>query len=688
MKNVNDRVTALLQAVSRRQDVALVIIVITAVFMMILPLPTPLVDALIAINITLSVLTLMIAIYMRNPLDFSVFPALLLITTLYRLALTITTSRLILLQADAGEIVYAFGNFVVGGNVAVGIIVFAIITVVQFIVITKGAERVAEVTARFSLDGMPGRQMSIDGDMRAGALTATGAKQARELLLKESRFYGAMDGAMKFVKGDAIASIIVVIVNIVGGIAIGVMQQEMSASQAISTYAILSVGDGLIAQIPALLISITAGLIVTRIQGTEKENLASQMLNQLVAQPWALLMVGGVLVLFALLPGFPTFIFALLAAMITGFWHRLRRQRRGGIESKDQQGTQGQATPAKAGLPPALRILLGPGVADKARLKDALEQFCRAKFDTLGLYLAMPDIVESAQHAPGMLEIQLSMIPAVSLQLPAHAGLAWARARALEAEAQEERLPWGVVFSWLAPDQQDAAAQKGLTVHTAEQRITELLGAVLDRYAEHFMGLQETRALLDALEKTHPELVRELLRAMPLHKASEVMRRLIAERISVRDLRSVCEAMTNWSHKEKDVVLLTEYVRIALRRQVCHIFGGSRRQIAALMIGERIESIIRESIRETSAGTYSALPPDKTGAILNLIKPHLERHELLHPVLVTAMDVRRYLRKMIERDYFATPVLSTQELIDDLNMNVLANIELFDESNEPAAEAA
>src|SRR5260364_229669 len=324
MKNFNDMITALLQAVSKRQDIVLVTIVITAVFMMILPLPTLLVDALIAINITLSVLTLMIAIYMRNPLDFSVSPALLLITTLYRLALTITTSRLILLQADAGEIIYAFGNFVVG------IIIFAIITVVQFIVITKGAERVAEVSARFSLDGMPGRQMSIDGDMRAGALTATDAKQARELLLKESRFYGAMDGAMKFVKGDAIASIIVVIVNIVGGIAIGVMQQEMSADQAISTYAILSVGDGLIAQIPALLISIAAGLIVTRIQGTEKENLATQMFRQLVAQPWALLMVSGVLVLFALLPGFPTVIFALLAAIIVSFWYQLRRRARSG----------------------------------------------------------------------------------------------------------------------------------------------------------------------------------------------------------------------------------------------------------------------------------------------------------------------------------------------------------------------
>ncbi len=678
-----NRLNSILIAASQRQDIILVAIVVTAVFMMILPLPTVLVDILIAINIMLSVTALTIAIYIRNPLEFSAFPALLLITTLYRLALTITTSRLILLQHDAGEIVYAFGNFVVAGNVAVGIIIFTIITVVQFIVITKGAERVAEVSARFSLDGMPGRQMSIDGDMRAGVLSAEEAKFERDLLQKESRLFGAMDGAMKFVKGDAIASIIVVLVNIIGGIAIGVMQHNMSASQAVGTYAILSVGDGLIAQIPALLISITAGLIVTRIPNAKQENLATQMMGQLVGQPWALLMAGAVMLIFALIPGFPTFIFGGLAALVLGFgFHVWRTQARA---AHGQQGAaakgEGQAAPA-----PALLVRIGPKAARRERLASALERFCRERFDELGLPIPLPVIVEAPELPPYRVEIQLYLVPVVSLTLPENADLVWAKAQALHPEAQEYSLPWGVMLSWLPPEHREEATSLGLTVHSNEDRISALLGAVVARYAEDFVGLQETRTLLNSVEKNYPELQRELLRAMSLHKISEIIRRLVSEGVPIRDLRSVCEALADWANKEKDIVLLTEYVRITLRRQICHVFGGPQRRISVLLIGERIENMIRDSIRETSAGTYSALDADKTTAILELLRRHINSYQARgeYPVLLTAMDVRRYLRKMIEREFFATPVLSTQELMEDLEVNVLGNLELFDEDRRHA----
>lgn len=271
------RLTHWLSLAAVRQDIVLAVLLLLAVFMMIVPLPTALVDLLIAINLTISIVLLMIALYIREPLEFSTFPAVLLITTLFRLALTISTTRLILLQADAGEIVYTFGNFAVGGNLGVGLIVFMIITIVQFIVITKGSERVAEVGARFSLDAMPGKQMSIDGDMRAGIIDANEARRQRGLVQKESQLYGAMDGAMKFVKGDAIAGIIIILVNILGGTAVGVFIHGMSASTAMSTYAILSIGDGLISQIPALLISITAGIIVTRVPGEQRKNLASDL---------------------------------------------------------------------------------------------------------------------------------------------------------------------------------------------------------------------------------------------------------------------------------------------------------------------------------------------------------------------------------------------------------------------------
>lgn len=305
-----------LTMITARQDIFLAVMLLVAVFMMILPLPTTMVDLLIAINLAFSVILLMISIYLRDPLEFSVFPSLLLITTLYRLALTISTTRLVLLQHDAGEIVEAFGQFVVGGNLAVGMIIFTIITVVQFIVITKGSERVAEVSARFSLDGMPGKQMSIDGDMRAGAIDSVEAKRLRERVQKESRLFGAMDGAMKFVKGDAIAGIIVILINIIGGITIGVMQHKMSAEEAMNTYAVLSIGDGLCAQIPSLLISITAGIIVTRVPGSNKQSLANELAVQVGRQPDALWLAAAILTVFALLPGFPFLIFITLAAAL------------------------------------------------------------------------------------------------------------------------------------------------------------------------------------------------------------------------------------------------------------------------------------------------------------------------------------------------------------------------------------
>ncbi len=674
------RLNAILAAASQRQDVALVGIMMIAVFMMILPLPTILVDVLIALNIMLSVMILTIAIYIRNPLDFLVFPALLLITTLYRLALTITTSRLILLQHDAGDIVYAFGNFVVGGNVAVGIIVFTIITIVQFIVITKGAERVAEVTARFTLDGMPGKQMSIDGDLRSGAITVEEAKQGRDMLQKESRLYGAMDGAMKFIKGDAIASIIVVLVNIVGGIAIGMMQYDMSAGNALATYAVLSVGDGLIAQIPSLLICITAGLVVTRIPGSAEQNLAEQMVEEMTRQPWVMLISGIVLTIFAVIPGFPPLIFGLLASVVFALWYYLmRRARRPSVLVKPT-GPRTSKQAIASSLASPLTIRVGAEAANIELLSVAMAKFCDRKFDKLGLQLPLPKVMQATDLESHTVEIQLYGVPVISFAIPENTGLVWAPAHLLKDVVQENRLQWGVPLSWVSQEQQAELSAADVPVYLAEDRITELLNAVVERYAEDFIGVQETRTLLDAVDSQYPELIRELQRCIAIHKTSEILQRLVSEKVSIRDLRSVFEAMVDWSSKEKDVVLLTEYVRISLRRQICHSFSGPKRRISALLIGERIETMVRESIRETSVGTYSALEAEKTAAIIQLIRERLDSLDIsVQPILLTAMDVRRYIRKMIERDFFRLSVLSTQEMMEDVDVQVLGNIELFDE---------
>ena len=304
---------------SSRNDLVLAVILVGIIFMMILPLPVLVVDILIGINMTISAVLLMVAMYLPSPLAFSSFPSVLLVTTLFRLGISIATTRLILLQGDAGSIIQTFGNFVVGGNLVVGLVVFLILTIVQFVVITKGAERVAEVAARFSLDAMPGKQMSIDGDMRAGTIDMAEAKRRRNIVEKESQLYGAMDGAMKFVKGDAIAGIIIVFVNLLGGMLIGMLQKGMDANKAISTYSILSIGDGLIAQIPALFIAICAGIIVTRVNSDEggPSNVGKDIGAQILAQPRALMIGGGIALGMGLIPGMPTPVFAVLHSFPT-----------------------------------------------------------------------------------------------------------------------------------------------------------------------------------------------------------------------------------------------------------------------------------------------------------------------------------------------------------------------------------
>ncbi|EFL91881.1 type III secretion system apparatus protein [Candidatus Regiella insecticola LSR1] len=666
-----------LMLLADRQDIFLAIMLLVAIFMMILPLPTALVDVLIVINLALSVTLLMIAIYLRDPLDFSVFPSLLLITTLYRLALTISTSRLVLLQHDAGEIVEAFGQFVVGGNLAVGLIIFTIITVVQFIVITKGSERVAEVSARFSLDGMPGKQMSIDGDLRAGVIDAAEAGRQRARVQKESRLFGAMDGAMKFVKGDAIAGIIVILVNIIGGIAIGVFQHEMSAGEAVKIYAVLSVGDGLAAQIPSLLISITAGIIVTRVPAEEKQSLARDLASQVVRQPEALWMAAGLLLMFALLPGFPFIDFAGLAALIAmPAFLIYRKKRRPG----NTLGVDGAASDYKEGAemtPGAVPLMLYCATNlyhdDLKREVDGLRW---QRFEYLGVPL--PEVIVRCDPAleNNSISIRLYQEPVMTLVLP-HDDLLLQESSA-QLESRTEILPHNMGELYFIPvAQKERAITLGLPYAEGRQRIISCLKRVLERHTSEFIGVQETRYLMDAMEGRYAELVKELQRQMPVGKITEILRRLVEEGISIRDLRTIFGALVEWAPKEKDVIMLTEYVRIALRRHLCFRFGKGNDWLPALRIGEGVENLVRESIRQTSAGTYSSLDPPQSRLILAKIKTAIAEHH--GAVLLTSVDVRRFLRKIVEHEMFAQPVLSWQELGDEINIKVVGTVELIGE---------
>ncbi|CAI8756423.1 EscV/YscV/HrcV family type III secretion system export apparatus protein [Pseudomonas zeae] len=679
------RLSAWLAIAAGRQDIVLAILLLLAVFMMIVPLPTGLVDLLIAINLTISVVLLMMALYIREPLEFSTFPAVLLITTLFRLALTISTTRLILLQADAGDIVYTFGTFAVGGNLGVGLIVFTIITIVQFIVITKGSERVAEVGARFSLDAMPGKQMSIDGDMRAGIIDANEARRQRGLVQKESQLYGAMDGAMKFVKGDAIAGIIIILVNILGGTAVGVFIHGMSAGTAMSTYAILSIGDGLVSQIPALLIAITAGIIVTRVPGEKRLNLAADLSEQLTRQPQALALAAGVLVVFALIPGFPVVYFLALAGLIYAVaWWVKKRRGTSGTASTGSSTAQGAplAGDTTQSMSPGALPLMARMASDLMRagpLEAMVSQLRQGKFEQLGIPLPEIHLQQDPNLPAGTLQVLLYQEPVLNVMIPDRMLLADAQSPTLAQAQHSERLPFGGhTLQWIEAPHGETLTALGVTLHKDQARLSHCLSLVIDRFAAEFIGVQETRFLMDSMESNYAELVKEAQRQLPIGKISDVLQRLVAEGVSIRDLRSILEALIEWAPREKDPIMLTEYARVALRRHIAIRYRAGQPWISGWMIGDRIEQMIRESIRQTAAGSYSTLEPTQNQAIIAAIHENLVDTDARRTVLITAIDVRRFVRKIIEREYPSLAVLSFQELGDEVELRVLGNIDLIE----------
>ncbi|ALS60561.1 type III secretion system export apparatus subunit SctV [Pandoraea norimbergensis] len=692
------RVMSWLGAAAGRQDIVLAALLLVTVLMIIIPMPPSVMDMLIALNLAVSLLLLMVALYVNEPLDFSVFPSVLLMTTLFRLGLTISTSRLILLRADAGDIVYTFGDFAAGGNIVVGMIVFLIITVVNFIVITKGSERVAEVGARFSLDGMPGKQMSIDGDLRAGTIDAVEAGRLRRVVQKESQFYGAMDGAMKFVKGDAIAGLVIIVVNLLGGIGVGVFMHGMSASEAGALYAILSIGDGLVSQIPALLISVTAGIIVTRVPGEHRHNLARELTDQLAAQPQSLMVAAVVLVLFGLIPGFPMHYFILLAAMSgTAAWW-VRRRAREGSTGAGGASADGGAGGVQAGRPGAqpLQVRVGSGLVSAltstsggaGSLGTRIDALRDQKFEQFGVPMPEVCLVIDASLAPDMLDIQLYHESV--LTLPMAPGMALARfdgehtlttLRGLIANDEDDipRTPLsfgGHMLYWLTTAQQDRWREHGGVALEGDERVAHCVSLVIDAHAADFLGVQETRFLMDAMEDRYGELVKELQRQLPINRTAEVLQRLVAEGISIRDLRRVFEALIEWAPRERDQIMLTEYVRLGLRRHITRRFRRGNAQIAGWNVGQGIEDTVRAAVRQTSSGSYADLNAQQTESILCAIDDVLAAHDGSPAVLFTALDVRRFVRKLIERERADLAVLSFQEVADEPHVRVLGTIDL------------
>ena len=683
--------------IGERKDLMLAFLLVGIVFMMILPMTTGLVDVLIAVNIGISIIMLMLAVYISSPLEFSSFPAVLLLTTLFRLALSITTTRLILLQADAGMIVTAFGNFVVGGNLVVGIVIFLIITIVQFMVITKGSERVAEVSARFSLDAMPGKQMSIDGDMRAGVIDMDEASQRRGVVEKESQLYGSMDGAMKFVKGDAIAGLIIIVVNILGGISIGVAQRGMSAGDALELYAILTVGDGLISQIPALLISITAGFIVTRVTQEESKDLGNDIGGQIISKPHALMIGAVIMMIFGVVPGFPLFTFFTLAAIfgVTGFW--LSRKEKAGEESFDNSGSatmapSGQKTVKKdlsAQEEFALTMPLLVDVAanteafiDRNQLNDDLLKVRRALYLDLGVPFPGMHLRFNQSLADNEYRIMLHEVPIASGTLRQSSVLVLSQRKQLDLLGvkydTDDKILSPQVCYWVAEEDTDKLDGIGLSYLHITQILTYHLSHVLKRYSEEFVGIQETRYLLEKMEENFGELVREAQRIVPLQKITDVLQRLVSEGVSIRNLRLILESIVEWGPKEKDVVTLVEYIRSNLKRQISYKYSNGQNMLPVYLLENQLEETIRGAIRQTSSGAYLALDPKVTNQFIQSVKRNVGNISdmSVKPVLLASMDIRRYIRKLLELELYDLSILSHQDLTKEITIQPLGRIDI------------
>ena len=698
---LGSRLQRFVQIITSRNDLVLAFFLVAVIFMMILPLPTWLVDALIGINMTISAILLMVAMYLPSPLAFSSFPSVLLVTTLFRLGISIATTRLILLQGDAGHIIFTFGNFVVGGNLVVGLVVFLILTIVQFVVITKGAERVAEVAARFSLDAMPGKQMSIDGDMRAGTIDMEEAKRRRGIVEKESQLYGAMDGAMKFVKGDAIAGLIIVAVNLLGGIVIGTMQRGMTAAEAVKTYSILTIGDGLISQIPALFIAICAGMIVTRVQTDDggPSNVGKDIGAQVMAQPRALMIAAAVALGMGLIPGMPLPVFLTLAVVIGTIGFVIMRGTRRVVDEKTGEVTEVPAMQPAGEKPkkktadgseefaPTVPLLMDVAAGlqqafDADVLNDELLKIRRALYFDLGVPFPGIQLRFNEGLPPESYNILLSEVPVSQGRLrPGYLLVreSVANLSALQIAYEEDRkfLPH-IPTLWVDGALREPLSRAGIPFMDPSQVLTYHLAFVLKKYSADFIGIQETRFLLSAMEGRFPDLVKESTRVLPIQKIAEILQRLVSEDISVRNLRAILESLIEWGQKEKDSVLLTEYVRSTLKRHISYKYSSGQNILPAYLLAPSIEDTVRGAVRQTSAGSYLSLDPAVSKRLVENIKKTVGDigGNAQRPVLLTSMDIRRYLRKMIEQDLYDLPVLSYQELTQEINIQPLARIDL------------
>lgn len=681
------------RSLAARTDVAMALAVLGILTVMLIPLPPLLLDMLLTANIALSLLTLLISMYISRPLDFSVFPSVLLLLTLFRLSLNVASTRLILLQGNegpgaAGQVIHAFGRFVVGGSYVVGAVIFLILVVIQFVVITKGAGRIAEVAARFTLDAMPGKQLSIDADLNAGLLTEADARARRREIAREADFYGAMDGASKFVRGDAIAGILITAVNIVGGLIIGVVQLKLDVVEAVTTYTLLTIGDGLVTQIPALIVSTAAGIVVSR--APSETDLAVAVSSQFAGHHRALAITAGVLLVLGLVPGLPKAPFLIMAAMLGSVAYGGLRKPSPGRGAERPAGTAPPGPEKVESLLALDQIELEVGyslipLVDVTQGGDLLDRIrlVRRQFATdLGFVVPPVRIRDNLQLKPGSYAIKIRGLPVATGEILTGHLLAMNPGTAAEAVPgiPTTEPTFGLPAQWIAPEDRERVQLLGYTVVDPSSVMATHLSETIRRHARDLLGRQEVQALLDHLKPTHPSVVEAVVpQLLPLGTVQKVLQNLLAEGVSIRDLATILEVLADTAPTTKDPILLTEHARQALGRAICRGLCSGDGVLKVFTLSPALEQLMADALTEGDQGRYLALEPRIAQRVIEALAAAVGKTSPEGtPVILCAPAIRPHLRRLTERYLPHLAVLSYNEIGPEVTLKAVAMVEAPD----------
>ncbi|CAN5573828.1 type III secretion system export apparatus subunit SctV [soil metagenome] len=687
----------LASSVRSRPDLLAAGLVMLIVMMMIVPLPKPVVDATIAFNFSVAILLVALVTYIPNPLAFSTFPTLLLMVTAFRLAISISTTRLVLLEADAGRIVEAFGAFVVGGNAVVGLVMFLILTVVQFLVVTKGAERIAEVSARFSLDSLPGKQLSIDSDLRAGFIDAIEARRRRAELSRESQLFGAMDGTMKFVKGDAIAGLIIVAINLVGGFAVGMLQHGMSASESIHRFTVLTVGDGLIAQIPALLIALSGGLLIARVAPEaagdgEKEGgtIGHEISRQLLSEPRAWLFSAVMILLLGFLPGMPFLLFASIAAAVAlaglAQVHSVRRKLAGAFTDQ-QLSDEGRKDLRRIVPNVPLAVRVASRYEQDPQFVTIVEHVRKLRNGVVAEYgITLPSLTFEFRGDVGDDELQVCIHETPQARISFRPGMiAWRMPPSSTTPPPASLIEASIIprsalreegWFWTGAEQHAGLTEAGLFVQSFSTFFDERVRQVLFDHGAQFIGMQEMRAFIGWLDGEAPELAKEIQRTVPLAKLCNLLQQLARERVPVRNFRLIAETLISSGLHDRDPEVIVDFLRQVLRDEITSRYETDG-VVRICLLHSALEDELRDGLRQSAVGVYFDLPPPDVEQIYARLAAQVYPDGGMTPraVIVVPQDLRRPLWHGAALGKRFLPVLSFPELSPNYRSEVIARVE-------------